>query len=116
MLSMYLDIDHHSCVSIIPYITFEYNAAAQETTLLSPFRLGYGRDMLPALNTMRLPDDYTIETAFADEFAQRAEITRHLARHRILGQQAKGAGCTKHDTDKFHTSQVIWPGCGPLFA
>lgn len=43
MLSMYVDLEHRRWDEVLPYVTFAYNTARQETTRMTAFALFYGR-------------------------------------------------------------------------
>ncbi|KAK8786810.1 hypothetical protein V5799_023415 [Amblyomma americanum] len=86
MISTYVDVEHRTWDQILPYITFAYNTATQETTCFTPFRLVYGREVRMMLDAM-LPcvdDDLTPE---AGSFVKQAEQARQLARLHITAQQ-----------------------------
>lgn len=87
MLSMYVDVQHKTWDNILPYVTFAYNTAVQETTQTTPFQLVYGRQPTTMLDTM-LPhvEDEDLNSD-VDSFLQRAEEARQLARLRIKDQQ-----------------------------
>lgn len=87
MLSMYVDVHHKTWDEILPYITFAYNTATQETTRFSPFRLVYGRNVQTMLDAM-LPCDHSDELApDAEQYTQYAEEARQVARVNISHQQ-----------------------------
>ena len=52
MLAMYVDIEHKTWDEILPYVTFAYNTAIQETTGYTPFHLVYGREPTTMLDAM----------------------------------------------------------------
>lgn len=110
MLSMYVDVDHRNWDSILPYVTFAYNTAAQETTRFTPFRLVHGPDILTMLDSMLLPDESTVATADAEEIAQRAEVTRQQALQRIRYQQANDARqCNaRHRPVEYRPGELVW--------
>lgn len=87
MLSMYVAIDHKDWDNILPYVTFAYNTAIQESTGFTPFRLLYGRDVTTMLDVMLLPDNLAPFHTDAATFAQRAEDARELAQRRIQCRQ-----------------------------
>ncbi|KAM7285125.1 DDE-type integrase/transposase/recombinase [Ixodes scapularis] len=70
MISMYVDVEHKTWDEVLPYVTFAYNTAVQETTGFTPFQLVHGRKVV----------------------AQRAEEVRQLARLLIQDQQRVDAG------------------------
>lgn len=87
MLSMYVDVEHKMWDEILPYVTFAYNTAVQETTQFTPFELVYGRHVTSTLDAMLPVDDNSPTSEHVEEFVQRAEEARQLARHRIRSQQ-----------------------------
>ncbi|KAK8771789.1 hypothetical protein V5799_024968 [Amblyomma americanum] len=91
MMSMYVDADHRNWDEILPYITFAYNTALQETTRFTPFRLVYGRDALTMLDAMLLPDCTPSSVPGADQFVRDAEAAHHFARQSIRHQQTTDA-------------------------
>lgn len=91
MLSMYVDVEHKTWDEILPYVTFAYNTAVQETTQLTPFELVYGRRVTTPLDAMLPVDDGTTTSEGADDFIQKAEEARQLARNRIRSQQSTDA-------------------------
>lgn len=91
MISMYVDIEHKTWDEVLPYVTFAYNTAMQETTQMSPFQLVYGRAVTTMLDAM-LPhlDDSSLHTD-TYTFLERAEAARQLAKVRIQDQQLRDA-------------------------
>lgn len=87
MLSMYVDVDHKNWDSVLPFVTFAYNTAVQETTGFTPFRLLHGREVTTMLDAMLLSDPSTTTTENAAQYAQLAEDARRLARLRIRSKQ-----------------------------
>lgn len=91
MLSIYVDIEHRTWDDILPYATFAYNTAVQETTRKTPFELVFGRAVVTPLDAM-LPVDHISENdCDSTEYIQRAEEARQLARYRIQQQQRADA-------------------------
>ena len=86
MLAMYVDVEHKTWDAILPYVTFAYNTAVQETTHMAPFNLVYGRKPATTLDAM-LPDVSDEENLDVATYLQRAEEGRQLARLRIKNQQ-----------------------------
>ncbi|GBN03211.1 hypothetical protein AVEN_36785-1 [Araneus ventricosus] len=88
MLSTCVDVEQRNWDTILPFVTFAYNSAKQDTTGFSPFFLVHGRDI-------ETPDDVILPhdtKSHADNYVQqlitRAEETRQLAKLRILDAQA----------------------------
>ncbi|KAM7282081.1 DDE-type integrase/transposase/recombinase [Ixodes scapularis] len=52
MVSMYVDVEHKTWDEVLPYVTFAYNTAVQETTGVTPFQLVYGRAVTTMLDSM----------------------------------------------------------------
>ncbi|GFX71227.1 retrovirus-related Pol polyprotein from transposon 412 [Trichonephila clavipes] len=86
---MYVDVEQKNWDEILPFVTFAYNTAKQETTGFTPFYLLHGREAETTLDTM-LPfcpnnfDDNNIT-----KIAARAEESRQLARVHTLRAQDK---------------------------
>lgn len=94
MISMYVDVQHKTWDEILPYVTFAYNTATQETTRFTPFRLVYGRDVQSMLDAMIPYDDTSQHEQLApdvEDYIQRAEEARQLARVHIRTQQCADA-------------------------
>lgn len=87
MLSMYVDLEHKNWDEILPYATFAYNTAMQETTRCAPFELVYGRSVTTTLDAMLPVDQGDMASTDTDDFTQWAEEARQLARLRIRHQQ-----------------------------
>lgn len=109
MLSMYVDIEHKNWDEILPYITFAYNTAKQETTRMTPFSLVHGREVRTMLDAM-LPHECDDNETSADAFTQRAEEARQLARLRIYQQQEYDAGRynQRHTPVTYETGDRVW--------
>ncbi|GBO14263.1 hypothetical protein AVEN_142024-1 [Araneus ventricosus] len=56
MLSMYVDVEQRNWDNILPFVTFAYNSAKQDTSGFSPFFLVHGRDVETPLDVI-LPHD-----------------------------------------------------------
>lgn len=91
MLSMYIDLNHKNWDEILPYATFAYNTAVQETTRFTPFELVYGRQVTTPLDAMLPVDNSSIMDDDIEDMTQKAEEARQLARYRIRRQQATDA-------------------------
>lgn len=109
MLSMYVDVEHKNWDEILPYVTFAYNTAKQETTRMTPFSLVHGREVRTMLDAM-LPHECDDSATDADIFTQRAEEARQLARLRIHQQQDYDAG--RYNAHRrvvtFETGDRVW--------
>ncbi|GFV42694.1 transposon Ty3-I Gag-Pol polyprotein [Trichonephila clavipes] len=88
MLSMYVDVEQKNWDEILPFVTFAYNTAKQETTGFTPFYLLHGREET-TLDTMLpfCPNDFDDNNI--TKIAARAEESRQLARVHTLRAQDK---------------------------
>lgn len=91
MLSMYIDLNHKTWDEILPYATFAYNTAMQETTRFTPFELVFGRQVTTTLDAMLPVDNGVLTGTEIDDFTERAEEARQLARFRIRKRQEMDA-------------------------
>ncbi|KAM7303262.1 DDE-type integrase/transposase/recombinase [Ixodes scapularis] len=92
MISMYVDVEHKTWDEVLPYVTFAYNTAVQETTGVTPFQLVHGRKVTTILDAM-LPHEPAVDASDdAQVVTQRAEEVRQLARLRIKAQQRVDTG------------------------
>ncbi|KAM7310060.1 DDE-type integrase/transposase/recombinase [Ixodes scapularis] len=92
MISMYVDVEHKTWDEVLPYVTFAYNTAVQETTGVTPFQLVHERKVTTMLDAM-LPHEPALDASDdAQVVAQRAEEVRQLARLRIKAQQRVDTG------------------------
>ncbi|GFT15958.1 hypothetical protein TNCV_3315231 [Trichonephila clavipes] len=89
MLSMYVDVEQKNWDEILPFVTFAYNTAKQETTGFTPFYLLHGREAETTLDTMLpfCPNDFDDNSI--TKIAARAEESRQLARVHTLRAQDK---------------------------
>ncbi|GFY36496.1 hypothetical protein TNCV_27021 [Trichonephila clavipes] len=76
MLSMYVDVEQKNWDEILPFVTFAYNTAKQETTGFTPFYLLHGREAETTLDTMLpfCPNDFDDNNI--TKIAARAEESR----------------------------------------
>lgn len=107
MLCMCVGVDHKNWDTILPCVTFAYNAAQQVTTRVKPVRLIYRRDVSAFLDTM-LPHTRD-DPDGAAEFTQRTDEARQLARVRIRNQQrydASRCNLLRRQADYHHGDMV----------
>ncbi|UYV72118.1 hypothetical protein LAZ67_9001871, partial [Cordylochernes scorpioides] len=110
MLSMYVDVDQRNWDSVLPYVTFAYNTAKQETTGFSPFYLVHGRDVETPLDTILTYREEANLDDYVESLVTNAEDARQLARLNILKAQEKD----KFRYDKSHrpvqyrTEDLVW--------
>ncbi|UYV61070.1 K02A2.6-like, partial [Cordylochernes scorpioides] len=86
MLSMYVDVNHKDWDRILPFVTFAYNTAKQESTGFTPFFLVHGREAETPLDVLfpkLLPED----DDFIQTLGARAEEARKLARIHSMRSQ-----------------------------
>ncbi|UYV84664.1 K02A2.6-like, partial [Cordylochernes scorpioides] len=97
MLSMYVDVNQKDWDRILPFVTFAYNTAKQESTGFTPFFLVHGREAETPLNVLfpkLLPED----DDFIQTLGARAEEARKLAHS------------NKHRYDAHHRNIIYQPG------
>ncbi|KAM7309909.1 DDE-type integrase/transposase/recombinase [Ixodes scapularis] len=85
MIAMYADVEHKTWDEVLPYVTFAYNTAVQETTGVTPFQLAHCRKVTTMLDAMlpHEPADDGIPDAQVDEASTSKEKhTMHAAAHR----------------------------------
>ncbi|GFU82093.1 retrovirus-related Pol polyprotein from transposon 412 [Trichonephila clavipes] len=98
MLSMYVDVEQKNWDEILPFVTFAYNTAKQETTGFTPFYLLHGREAETTLDTMLpfCPNDFDDNNI--TKIAARAEESRQLARVHTLRAQDKRSSTLRFQT------------------
>ncbi|GFV11632.1 transposon Ty3-I Gag-Pol polyprotein [Trichonephila clavipes] len=86
---MYVDVEQKNWDEILPFVTFAYNTAKQETTGFTPFYLLHGREAETTLDTMLpfCPNDFDDNNI--TKIAARAKESRQLARVHTLRAQDK---------------------------
>ncbi|GFY61470.1 transposon Ty3-I Gag-Pol polyprotein [Trichonephila inaurata madagascariensis] len=98
MLSMYVDAEQKNWDEILPFVTFAYNTAKQETTGFTPLYLLHSREAETTLDTMLpfCPND--LDDNNITKIAARAEESRQLARvHTLRAQDRDRRRCdSKH--------------------
>ncbi|GBN05225.1 hypothetical protein AVEN_135331-1 [Araneus ventricosus] len=110
MLSMYVDVEQRNWDTILPFVTFAYNSAKQDTTGFSPFFLVQDRDIETPLDVI-LPHDTEIH---ADNYVQqlitRAEEARQIAKLHILDTQAveKRRYDERHRPVNYNVGDLVW--------
>lgn len=110
MLSMYVDVQHKTWDQVLPYVTFAYNTAIQETTRFTPFRLVYGREVQTTLDAMLPHDTDASLTSDAEQLTQHAEEARQLARIHITKQQSTDARRynLRHRQVEYQPGDQVW--------
>ncbi|GFX32834.1 hypothetical protein TNCV_889701 [Trichonephila clavipes] len=104
MLSMYVDVEQKNWDEILPFVTFAYNTAKQETTGFTPFYLLHGREAETTLDTMLpfCPNDFDDNNI--TKIAARVEESRQLARVHTLRAQRQ-----RSSTLRFQTRSIVTP-------
>ncbi|UYV80576.1 K02A2.6-like, partial [Cordylochernes scorpioides] len=106
MLSMYMDLDQKNWKEMLPFITFAYNTARQESTGFTPFFLVHGREAETTLDTIFPYSSASEGEEFIQLVASRAEEGRQIARHHIFRAQETN----KLNYDARHKGKVYQPG------
>ncbi|GFV72311.1 hypothetical protein TNCV_637731 [Trichonephila clavipes] len=110
MLSMYVDVEQKNWDEILPFVTFAYNTAKQETTGFTPFYLLHGREAETTLDTMLpfCPNDFDDNNI--TKIAARAEESRQLARVHTLRSQDKDRRRydSKHQMVSYAPGYLVW--------
>ncbi|GBM89536.1 Transposon Tf2-6 polyprotein [Araneus ventricosus] len=110
MLSMYANIEQRNWDEILPFVTFAYNTAKQETTGFTPFYLLHGREAETTLDTMLpvCPDD--VDNDYTARMITRAEESRQLARLHTLKAQDKDRRRydSKHRMVSYVPGDLVW--------
>ncbi|UYV79893.1 hypothetical protein LAZ67_18000997, partial [Cordylochernes scorpioides] len=110
MLSMYVDVDQRNWDSVLPYVTFAYNTAKQETTGFSPFYLVHGRDVETPLDTILTYREEANLEDYVESLVTNAEDARQLARLNILKAQEKDKSRydKSHRPVQYRTEDLVW--------
>ncbi|GFX10731.1 transposon Tf2-9 polyprotein [Trichonephila clavipes] len=110
MLSMYVDVEQKNWDEILPFVTFAYNTAKQETTGFTQFYLLHGREAETTLDTMLpfCPNDFDDNNI--TKIAARAEESRQLARVHTLRAQDKDRRRydSKHQMVSYAPGDLVW--------
>ncbi|UYV65155.1 K02A2.6-like [Cordylochernes scorpioides] len=110
MLSMYVDVDQRNWDSVLPYVTFAYNTAKQETTGFSPFYLVHGRDVETPLDTILTYREEANLEDYVESLVTNAEDARQLARLNILKAQEKDKSRynKSHRPVQYRAEDLVW--------
>ncbi|UYV68861.1 hypothetical protein LAZ67_6001298, partial [Cordylochernes scorpioides] len=106
MLSMYVDVNQKDWDEILPFVTFAYNTAKQESTGFSPFYLVHGREAETPLDLLFPKFPSEDEDDFIQTLGSRAEEARQLARIHTMRSQ----GGNKLRYDAHHRNIIYQPG------
>ena len=110
MLSMYVEVEQKNWDEILPFVTFAYNTAKQDTTGFTPFYLLHGREAETTLDTMIPLSPEMAECDDNTRMALRAEETRQLARLRTLEAQERDRRRydAKHRMVYYKPGDLVW--------
>ncbi|UYV72292.1 K02A2.6-like [Cordylochernes scorpioides] len=110
MLSMYVDVEQRNWDSVLPYVTFAYNTAKQETTGFSPFYLVHGRDVETPLDTILTYREEANLEDYVECLVTNAEDARQLARLNILKAQEKDKSRydKSHRSVQYRAGDLVW--------
>ncbi|GFV15265.1 transposon Ty3-I Gag-Pol polyprotein [Trichonephila clavipes] len=107
---MYVDVEQKNWDEILPFVTFAYNTAKQETTGFTPFYLLHGREAETTLDRMLpfCPNDFDDNNI--TKIAARAEESRQLARVHTLRAQDKDRRRydSKHQMVSYAPGDLVW--------
>ncbi|GFU19236.1 transposon Tf2-6 polyprotein [Trichonephila clavipes] len=105
-----MDVEQKNWDEILPFVTFAYNTAKQETTGFTPFYLLHGREAETTLDTMLpfCPNDFDDNNI--TKIAARAEESRQLARVHTLRAQDKDRRRydSKHQMVSYAPGDLVW--------
>lgn len=109
---MYVDVEQKNWDEILPFVTFAYNTAKQETTGFTPFYLLHGREAETTLDTMFpfCPDDINYSDSYLNRLIMRTEESRQLARLRTFQAQDKDRQRydSKHRVVTYQPGDLVW--------
>ncbi|UYV79687.1 hypothetical protein LAZ67_18000272, partial [Cordylochernes scorpioides] len=110
MISMYVDVDQKNWDNILPYVTFAYNTARQETTGYSPFFLVHGREVETPLDSILPYQPAGTAEDYVGHLVTNAEDARMLARLNILQAQSKDKERydKKHQEVTYKEGDLVW--------
>ncbi|GBO40120.1 Retrovirus-related Pol polyprotein from transposon 17.6 [Araneus ventricosus] len=110
LLSMYVDVEQRNWDQILPFVTFAYNTALQETTGLKTFYLLHGREAETTLDTIfpHSPDGATQD--YLQRLLNQTKESRQLARLRTLESQQKDLRIydAKHRPFNYNPWDLVW--------
>ncbi|GBN50357.1 hypothetical protein AVEN_125784-1 [Araneus ventricosus] len=111
MLSMYTDVEQKNWDMVLPFVTFAYNSAKQNSTGFSPFFLIYGRNITTPLDVI-LPhnNDQDHDDSYVQQLITRSEEARQLAKIHIKDAQAsdKRQYDAQHRSVPYEIGDLVW--------
>ncbi|UYV68492.1 MAN2B1 [Cordylochernes scorpioides] len=93
---------------VLPYVTFAYNTAKQETTGFSPFYLVHGRDVETPLDTILTYREEANLEDYVESLVTNAEDARQLARSNILKAQEKDKSRYEKSHRPVQYRDLVW--------
>ncbi|GBM20016.1 hypothetical protein AVEN_77935-1 [Araneus ventricosus] len=107
---MYVDVEQRNWDIILPFVTFAYNSAKQDTTRFSPFFLVHGRDIETPLDVILPHDTENHANNYVQQLITRAEEARQLAKLHILDAQAadKRRYDERHQPVNYNVGDLVW--------
>ncbi|GBM77787.1 Retrovirus-related Pol polyprotein from transposon 412 [Araneus ventricosus] len=111
MLSMYTDVEQKNWDTVLPFVTFAYNSAKQNSTGFSPYFLIYGRNITTPLDVI-LPqnNDQDHDDSYVQQLITRSEEARQLAKIYIKDAQAsdKRRYDARHRSVSYEIGDLVW--------
>ncbi|GBL59732.1 Retrovirus-related Pol polyprotein from transposon 412 [Araneus ventricosus] len=110
MLSMYVGVEQKKWDYILPFVTFAYNTAKQETTGFTPFYLLHDREAETTLDTVFPHSIHDSENEYVRRLVTQAEESRQLARIRTLEaqQRDKDRYDSKPRDVSYNPGDLVW--------
>ncbi|GFU55463.1 transposon Ty3-I Gag-Pol polyprotein [Trichonephila clavipes] len=110
MLSMKVDVEQTNWDEILPFVTFAYNTAKQETTGYTPFYLLRGPEAETTLDTVFPYITDVSEDYYVSQLVTQAEESRQLARIRTLEAQHrdKTRYYARHWSVSYRPGELVW--------
>lgn len=107
---MYVEAEQRDWDTLLPFVTFAFNTAKQDTTGFSPFFLLHGREAETTMDTLfpYIPDE--VRSDYVGDLVTRAEEARQVARQRTVEAQNKDRQRydAKHRQVVYHPGQLVW--------
>ncbi|UYV84377.1 hypothetical protein LAZ67_X001970 [Cordylochernes scorpioides] len=110
MIAMYVSVEQKDWDVILPYVTFAYNTAKQDTTGFTPFKLIHGREAETTVDTLFPNPHEDLQEDYSQKIALRVEETRQLARLETLKAQEKDKARydSKHEAMDYNVGDLVW--------
>lgn len=110
MLAMYVSVDQRNWDSILPFVTFAYNSAKQESTGFTPFFLMHGREVETPLDSILPVNTENSANNYVAKLISNAEEARQLAKLNIMKSQSrdKYRYDQHHRPVEYHRGDLVW--------